>query len=152
LYRVWRYKGAIGGVLHVPLAKESPRCPDHNVLFLVCDAKLWQGVRLFPHRARSHFYKRERLAVIPDQIDFALRSSGHIIAWHEPVTLPPQIPISVSLSSYACSERFLLFLREHISALLAQSSSRRPPKCLKIRIAKKSASQRRSTQPFELNR
>jgi hypothetical protein len=42
-----------------------------------------------------------RLAVVPDQIDFALHPARHVISRHKHIAVPPQIPTRIGLAPNA---------------------------------------------------
>jgi hypothetical protein len=77
--------------------------------------------KIFPNGARSDFHECQRLAVVADEIDFALEATRSEIPGYEYVPLPAQIPAGVGLTANAGATSFQLF-----RILEKLPSSRRP--------------------------
>ena len=84
--------------------------PVHG--FFGCEGR-WPRRRLrssreFDNRARFYFYKRERLAVVPDHINFTLDSWRREIARDKNIAAAAEIPVGVSFSPDAGLARTML--------------------------------------------
>ena len=101
--------------------QKSLRRANHHVLFFAGNTKFRQRRQVFPEGARSDLHKCQRLAIVTDEIDFALNAARSVIPSYEYVPLPPQIPVRIGFSSHAGTPSFLLF---RIAGKL--SASRRP--------------------------
>ena len=69
--------------------KKALRRANYDVLCTPGNAELRQGGRVLSHSARTNLNKCEGLAVVADQVDFALRTSRHIISCYKHVPSPP---------------------------------------------------------------
>jgi hypothetical protein len=123
----------------VAFGKES-LCGAHNkALFFLGHAEFRQSRCIFFYRARSHFNKRQGLAVVADQIQFAFDPARRVVLCHKHVAVAPQLPIGVSLSAHARAAHFQLssassFVLPRIAGeglFFAQASPRRPAHRLK---------------------
>ena len=66
-------------LFHMALCEESLRGANHDSLLFAAHTEFWQRGRVFFYRTRSHFHKRQRLAVVADQIQFASYSAWHVV-------------------------------------------------------------------------
>jgi hypothetical protein len=77
------------------------------LLFLAINGCLGGTKRASRRCPRFHLDKRERRAVISNQIDFALHSAIGEVSRDHDVSIPPKIPIGVRLAANAGSARAL---------------------------------------------
>lgn len=113
---------AEGTFIHVTFRKEALRGAHHHALLFPSHAEFRQCGRVFFHCTHSNLDKRQRLAVVADQIQFAFDSARHVVLGDEHVPLAPQIPIRVSLSANAGAARFQLLRFTRKIRLFAQAS------------------------------
>src|SRR5690348_5362513 len=113
------------------------RAHHHALLFTGYTEFRQRGCVLF-HCPRSHFHKRQRLAVVADEIQFAFDSSRRVVLRDEHISVSPQIPIRIGLAAYASASRFQLFsalssqpCRIGKALFFAQTTPRCPAHCLK---------------------
>jgi len=53
-------------IFHVALGEKAPRCARNHMLLFRGDAEFRQRGKLIADRARAHFRKRQRFAVLAD--------------------------------------------------------------------------------------
>jgi len=128
----------------VAFGKEALRGADHNALLFLRYAEFRQRGGVFFHRARANFDKRQRLAVVANQVRFTFDSSRHVAFRNEHLTWSAQVPICISLAAHAgapclqflgaSSFRHVRIARE--VRFLAQASPCRPADCLEYQAGK----------------
>src|SRR5690349_14139947 len=81
---------------NVALSKEVLRGANEDVLLSFGDAQFRKrGERIVADGARADFDKRQRRAVVTDEIEFTFRSARHKVSRDEDVALAAKIPVSV---------------------------------------------------------
>jgi hypothetical protein len=85
----------------VTFRQKSLRRANHHVLLFSGNTKLRQRRQVLLDGARSNFQKCQCLAIVTDEIDFALIAARSVIPGYEYVPLPPQIPVCIGFSSHA---------------------------------------------------
>jgi hypothetical protein len=90
---------AAGTFSHPAFGEEALRCAHYDVLFFPRSAQLRQRRHVIPYRARANFDKSQRLSIIADEVEFTLYAPRRVIPRNEHVSIPPQISVSVGLSS-----------------------------------------------------
>src|SRR6266852_3376650 len=89
-------------------AEELP-CDSRKMPLLLEGDRFFGGAELASHRgSRLHLDKRDRLAVVSHQVDFALHPAISKVSRDHHVSLAPQIPIRVRLATNSGSTRPLL--------------------------------------------
>src|SRR5713226_6218222 len=115
-----------GTFADVTFGQKSLRCTNHHVLFISGNAQFRQRGQILPDGACSNFHKRQRLAIIADEIDFAFNAARGVIPGYEHVPLPPQVPVGIGFSANAGAPGFLLFRVVGKTLLFTQAAPRRP--------------------------
>jgi len=72
-----------GTLADVPFRQKSLRRANHHVLFFPGNTKFRQRRQVFPDGARSDLHKCQRLAIVTDEIDFALNAARSVIPGYE---------------------------------------------------------------------
>src|SRR5229473_2033182 len=104
-----RHVKPAGGFADVTLRHKSLGGADDHALFFPGNTQFRQRRQIFPNGARSDFHECQRLAIVADQIDFALDAARSVIPGYEYVSLPAQIPVGVGLTANAGATSFQLF-------------------------------------------
>lgn len=94
---------------NVALSKEVLRGANEDVLLSFRDAQFRKrGERIVADGTRADFDKRERRAVVTDEVEFTFRSARHKVSRDEDVALAAKIPVRVCLAANAGSASNLL--------------------------------------------
>jgi hypothetical protein len=92
----------------VTFRQKSPRRANHHVLLFSGNTKLRQRRQVLSDGAPSKLQKCQRLAIVTDEIDFALIAARSVIPGYEYVPLPPQVPVCIGFSPHAGASGFLI--------------------------------------------
>src|SRR6266850_7131788 len=120
----------VGTLRRAALGKKSLRRANHDALLFPGHTKFRQRWRLLSDCARSNFHKGKCIAIVTDQIQFALYASRRVIPRYKNVPVPPQIPIRIGLPAHPVRRASSFF------ASLEKSSSTRKPRRAAQRTAR----------------
>ena len=96
------------GIAGAVFAKELPGHSRKMLLFLASDGFFGGAKRAVRCCSRFHLDKRDRRAVVSNQIDFAFHPAIGEVSRDHDVSVPAEIPVRVRLSANAGSARPLL--------------------------------------------
>ena len=114
--------------------QKSPRCANDKMLFFTRNTEFRKRRQVFADGARSDFHKRQRLAIVADEIDFALDASRSVIPGDEYVPVPPQIPVGISFSTNTGTPGFELPRVAGKTLVFTQATPRGPVHGLKHQL------------------
>jgi hypothetical protein len=112
-------------IANMAFGEKPLRGSNEHVLLVSRNAQFGQSGMSFALGPRSDFDKRKRRAVVTYQVNLALGSAWHVISCHKNVSLPPQVPVSVSFAAHTRSPGSVL-LGIGGRAFFTQASPRRP--------------------------